>query len=474
MQNTNDYEFWFVAGSQHLYGEEQLKNVARDAEDIVNKLNASGKLPYPIVFKGVMTTADSITDFMKEVNYQDKVAGVMAWMHTFSPAKNWIRGEVLLQKPLLHFATQYLDKIPYDTIDFDYMNLNQSAHGDREYGYINARLGLQNKIVYGHWQDEEVLQEVADWEDVAVAYNESFHIKVCRFGDTMRNVAVTEGDKVQAQIQLGWTVDYWPVGDLVAVIDAVDEKDIDAEYAKLQQEYQLNPQDNDAQKFEHNTRYQLREYLGIKKFLDDRGYTAFTTNFEDLKGLEQLPGLAAQLLMRDGYGFGAEGDWKTAALGRLLKILAHNKRTVFMEDYTLDLRKGHEAILGSHMLEVDPTIASDKPRVEVHPLDIGDKDDPARLVFSGSEGEGIDVTVADFRDGFRMLYYPVDCHKAEAETPHLPVAKQLWTPKCGLKAGATQWIQAGGGHHTVLSFTVKPQQLRDLATMLHCQLVEIQ
>ena len=474
MQNTNDYEFWFVAGSQHLYGEEQLKNVARDAEDIVNKLNASGKLPYPIVFKGVMTTADSITDFMKEVNYQDKVAGVMAWMHTFSPAKNWIRGEVLLQKPLLHFATQYLDKIPYDTIDFDYMNLNQSAHGDREYGYINARLGLQNKIVYGHWQDEEVLQEVADWEDVAIAYNESFHIKVCRFGDTMRNVAVTEGDKVQAQIQLGWTVDYWPVGDLVAVIDAVDEKDIDAEYAKLQQEYQLNPQDNDAQKFEHNTRYQLREYLGIKKFLDDRGYTAFTTNFEDLKGLEQLPGLAAQLLMRDGYGFGAEGDWKTAALGRLLKILAHNKRTVFMEDYTLDLRKGHEAILGSHMLEVDPTIASDKPRVEVHPLDIGDKDDPARLVFSGSEGEGIDVTVADFRDGFRMLYYPVDCHKAEAETPHLPVAKQLWTPKCGLKAGATQWIQAGGGHHTVLSFTVKPQQLRDLATMLHCQLVEIQ
>ena len=474
MQNTNDYEFWFVAGSQHLYGEEQLKNVARDAEDIVKKLNASGKLPYPIVFKGVMTTADSITDFMKEVNYQDKVAGVMAWMHTFSPAKNWIRGEVLLQKPLLHFATQYLDKIPYDTIAFDYMNLNQSAHGDREYGYINARLGLQNKIVYGHWQDEEVLQEVADWEDVAVAYNESFHIKVCRFGDTMRNVAVTEGDKVQAQIQLGWTVDYWPVGDLVAVIDAVDEKDIDAEYAKLQQEYQLNPQDNDAQKFEHNTRYQLREYLGIKKFLDDRGYTAFTTNFEDLKGLEQLPGLAAQLLMRDGYGFGAEGDWKTAALGRLLKILAHNKRTVFMEDYTLDLRKGHEAILGSHMLEVDPTIASDKPRVEVHPLDIGDKDDPARLVFSGSEGEGIDVTVADFRDGFRMIYYPVDCHKAEAETPHLPVAKQLWTPKCGLKAGATQWIQAGGGHHTVLSFTVKPQQLRDLATMLHCQLVEIQ
>ena len=472
MKNAN-YEFWFVAGSQHLYGEEQLKNVARDAEDIVKKLNASGKLPYPIVFKGVMTTADGITKFMKEVNYQDNVAGVMAWMHTFSPAKNWIRGEVLLQKPLLHLATQYLDRIPYDTIDFDYMNLNQSAHGDREYGYINARLGLKNKIVYGHFMDEEVQQDIADWEDVAVAYNESFHIKVCRFGDTMRNVAVTEGDKVQAQIQLGWTVDYWPVGDLVEVVDAVSESDIDAEYAKLQKDYKLTPQDNDAKKFEHNVRYQLREYLGIKKFLDDRGYTAFCTNFEDLKGLEQLPGLASQLLMRDGYGFGAEGDWKTAALTRLLKILAHNDCTVFMEDYTLDLRKGHEAILGSHMLEVDPTIASDQPRVEVHPLDIGDKDDPARLVFTGADGKGVDVTVADFRDGFRMIYYPVDCHKAEAETPHLPVAKQLWTPTVGLREGATKWIQAGGGHHTVLSFHIQPQQIRDLVEMLGVTLVEI-
>ena len=472
MKNAN-YEFWFVAGSQHLYGEEQLKNVARDAEDIVKKLNASGKLPYPIVFKGVMTTADGITKFMKEVNYQDNVAGVMAWMHTFSPAKNWIRGEVLLQKPLLHLATQYLDRIPYDTIDFDYMNLNQSAHGDREYGYINARLGLKNKIVYGHFMDEEVQQDIADWEDVAVAYNESFHIKVCRFGDTMRNVAITEGDKVQAQIQLGWTVDYWPVGDLVEVVDAVSESDIDAEYAKLQKDYKLTPQDNDAKKFEHNVRYQLREYLGIKKFLDDRGYTAFCTNFEDLKGLEQLPGLASQLLMRDGYGFGAEGDWKTAALTRLLKILAHNDRTVFMEDYTLDLRKGHEAILGSHMLEVDPTIASDQPRVEVHPLDIGDKDDPARLVFTGADGKGVDVTVADFRDGFRMIYYPVDCHKAEAETPHLPVAKQLWTPTVGLREGATKWIQAGGGHHTVLSFHIQPQQIRDLVEMLGVTLVEI-
>ncbi len=468
-----DYEFWFVTGSQFLYGEEQLKNVARDAEDIVNKLNASGQLPYPVVFKGVMTTAEGITRFMKEVNYQDKVAGVMTWMHTFSPAKNWIRGTKLLQKPLLHLATQYLQEIPYATIDFDYMNLNQSAHGDREYGYLNARLKLNNKVVYGFWGDEEVRREIADWENVAVAYNESFKIKVCRFGDTMRDVAVTEGDKVEAQIQLGWTVDYWPVGDLVEVVDAVSEADIDKAYQELESLYQMNPQDNGQEKFKESVRYQLREYLGIKKFLDDRGYTAFCTNFQDLKGLKQLPGLAAQLLMRDGYGFGAEGDWKHAALTRLLKVLAHNERTVFMEDYTLDLRKGHEAILGAHMLEVDPTIASDQPKVEVHPLDIGGKDDPARLVFTGADGDGIDVTVADFRDGMRMISYPVTCRKAEAETPHLPVAKQLWTPKCGLKKGSEEWIKAGGGHHTVLSFTITESQLHDLAVMLGMEHVEI-
>ena len=473
MLETKEYEFWFVAGSQFLYGEEQLRNVARDAEDMTAKLNASGKLPYKVVCKGVMTTADGITDFMKEVNYHDEVAGVITWMHTFSPAKNWIRGTKLLQKPLLHLATQYLNEIPYDTIDFDYMNLNQSAHGDREYGYLNARLGINNKIVYGWWGDEEVQQEIADWQDVAVAYNESFKIRVCRFGDTMRDVAVTEGDKVEAQIQLGWTVDYWPVGELVDVIDAVDEKAIDAEYEKLQRDYTLNPQHNSTEKFTESVRYQLREYLGIKKFLDEKGYTAFCTNFQDLKGLKQLPGLAAQLLMRDGYGFGAEGDWKHAALTRLLKILSHNDRTVFMEDYTLDLRKGHEAILGAHMLEVDPTIASDKPKVEVHPLDIGGKDDPARLVFTGADGDAIDVTIADFRDGFRIISYPVTCRKAEAETPHLPVAKQLWTPKVGLKEGATCWIEAGGGHHTVLSFSIKESQLHDLAVMLGADLVEI-
>jgi L-arabinose isomerase len=312
MLKIADYEFWFVAGSQFLYGEEQLKSVAKDAQDIVDKLNASGNLPYPIVFKGVMTTAEGITQFMKDANYNDKVAGVITWMHTFSPAKNWIRGTRLLQKPLLHLATQYLNNIPYDTIDFDYMNLNQSAHGDREYAYINARLNKGNKIVYGYWGDEEVQQEIADWQMVAVAYNESFKLKIVRFGDTMRNVAVTEGDKVEAEIRLGWTVDYWPVSDLVEYVDAVDEKDIDAEYKKLEEQYEMVEGDNDHEKYVESVRYQLREYLAIKKFMDDKGYTAFTTNFEDLHGLKQLPGLASQMLMRDGYGFGAEGDWKTA------------------------------------------------------------------------------------------------------------------------------------------------------------------
>ena len=474
MLEVPQYEFWFAVGSQHLYGEETLREVADDAKKIVAGLNENGNLPYPIVFKEVLTTADEITKFMKEVNYQDKVAGVITWMHTFSPAKNWIRGTKLLQKPLLHFATQFLNYIPYDTIDFDYMNLNQSAHGDREYGYINARLQKHNKIIYGHWQDPAIMQQIADWEDVAVAYDESFKLKVCRFGDTMRNVAVTEGDKVQAQIQLGWTVDYYGVGDLVAEINKVQESEIDEQYADLKSKYTLVPGDMDESSYQKTVRYQLKQYIAMKRFFERGGYSAFTSNFEDLHGLEQLQGLSAQLLMRDGYGFAGEGDWKTAALLRTFKIMTHNQKTAFMEDYTLDLRPGHEAILGSHMLEVDPSIASEKPRVEVHPLDIGNKADPARLVFSGLEGDAIDVTLADFRNNFKLVTYAVDAHQAEKETPHLPVAKQMWTPKVGLKQGATQWIQAGGGHHTVFSFAASEEQVSDLAKMYGVDLCSIQ
>ncbi|MCH3922335.1 L-arabinose isomerase [Limosilactobacillus sp.] len=471
MLKTPEYEFWFAVGSQYLYGEDALKQVEADARKLVDGLNASGKLPYKVVFKLVATTADGITKFMKEVNYNDKVAGVITWMHTFSPAKNWIRGTKLLQKPLLHLATQMLDHIPFDSIDMDYMNLNQSAHGDREYEYMNARLHVPDKIVYGWWNDPEVQDEIADWQKVAVGYDMSFDIKIARFGDTMRDVAVTEGDKVAAQIKLGWTVDYWPVSELVDVVNAVSEEDIDAEYKKLEEKYDMVEGDNDHDKYVHSVRYQLREYLGIKKFLDDKGYDAFTTNFQDLKGLEQLPGLAVQLLMIDGYGFGAEGDFKSAGLSRLMKIIAENKQTAFMEDYTLDLRAGHQAIMGSHMLEVDPTLASDKPRVEVHPLDIGGKADPARLVFTGAAGKGIDITLSYFDDGYKFIAYDVDATTPEAEMPKLPVAKQMWTPTAGLAKGAKEWMHAGGGHHTVLSLNLTMDQMKTLAKLFGIELV---
>ncbi|MFD1465136.1 L-arabinose isomerase [Lapidilactobacillus mulanensis] len=475
MLSVPEYKFWFIVGSQALYGDDDLKSVEKDAKEIVAGLNKSGQLPYPVEFKEVAIDAANITSAMKEANFKDEVAGVITWMHTFSPAKNWIRGTKLLQKPLLHLATQFRNDIPWDTIDMDYMNLNQSAHGDREYGFINARLRKHNKVVYGFWGDEEVQGEISDWMNVAVGYNESFNIKVARFGDNMRNVAVTEGDKIEAQIQMGWTVDYFGIGDLVEEIGKVSEADVDAEYADLESKYDLVPAagDNDPEFFKKQVRYQLKEKIAMERFFERGGYSAFTTNFEDLWGIKQLPGLAVQLLNREGYGFAGEGDWKTAALDRLLKIVSHNQNTGFMEDYTLDLRKGHEVILGSHMLEVDPTLASTKPRVEVHPLGIGDREDPARLVFDGQVGDGIDVTMSDFGDEYRLIGYEVDAKKAEEPAPNLPVARQLWVPKAGLKNGATQWIQNGGGHHTVFTTKVTAQQVTDLAQMFDLKFVNI-
>jgi len=334
--DIKDYKFWFVTGSQFLYGPEVLTQVEEDSKKLINKLNESGKLPYPIEFKTVGVTAENITKTMMEANYDDSVAGIITWAHTFSPAKNWIRGTQLLNKPLMHLATQMLNTIPYDTIDFDYMNLNQSAHGDREYAFINARLRLNNKIIFGHWADDDIQTQIGKWMDVAVAYNESFKIKIVTFADKMRNVAVTDGDKIEAQIKLGWTVDYWGVGDLVAYVNAVNDDDIDQLYEDLQEKYDFIEGKNTPEKFEHNVKYQLREYIALKKFMTDKGYSGFTTNFEDLVGLEQLPGLAVQLLMADGYGFAGEGDWKTAALTRLLKIVSHNQATAFKEDYKFD------------------------------------------------------------------------------------------------------------------------------------------
>lgn len=473
MLNTENYEFWFVTGSQSLYGEETLRSVEKDAKEIVEKLNASHQLPYPIVFKLVATTADNITKVMKEANYNDHVAGVITWMHTFSPAKMWIRGTKLLQKPLLHLATQYNESIPWKTIDMDFMNLNQSAHGDREYGFINARLNKQNKIVVGYWKRPEIQKEIADWMDVAVAYNESFGIKVARFGDNMRNVGVTEGDKVEAQIQFGWTVDYFGIGDLVQVIDRVSDEEVEQLFEEYKELYTFDYGDYEEKTWEEHVKVQAQQEIGIRRFLEEGGYNAFTTNFEDLYGMKQLPGLAVQRLMAEGYGFAGEGDWKTAAIDRLLKIMTRGKDTGFMEDYTYELASGQEAILESHMMEVDPTLAATKPRIVVSPLSMGDREDPARLVFDGKAGEGVVVSMADFGTHYKLLINEVEAFEPTTEAPNLPVARVLWKTKPNFHEGVHSWIQAGGGHHTVVSLNLTTDQIETWAKLVELETVVI-
>ncbi|EJY35136.1 L-arabinose isomerase [Enterococcus faecium] len=473
MLNIGEKEFWFVVGSQHLYGEEALREVKKHAQEMVDELNENGQLPYPIRLQELAVTADTITKIMKEVNYREEVAGVITWMHTFSPAKMWIRGTKLLQKPLLHLATQYNESIPWKTIDMDFMNLNQSAHGDREYGFINARLNKQNKIVVGYWKRPEIQKEIADWMDVAVAYNESFGIKVARFGDNMRNVGVTEGDKVEAQIQFGWTVDYFGIGDLVQVIDRVSDEEVDQLFEEYKELYTFDYGDYEEKIWEEHVKVQAQQEIGIRRFLEEGGYNAFTTNFEDLYGMKQLPGLAVQRLMAEGYGFAGEGDWKTAAIDRLLKIMARGKDTGFMEDYTYELASGQEAILESHMMEVDPTLAATKPRIVVSPLSMGDREDPARLVFDGKAGEGVVVSMADFGTHYKLLINEVEAFEPTTEAPNLPVARVLWKTKPNFHEGVHSWIQAGGGHHTVVSLNLTTDQIETWAKLVELETVVI-
>lgn len=473
MLNIGEKEFWFVVGSQHLYGEEALREVKKHAQEMVDELNENGQLPYPIRLQELAVTADTITKIMKEVNYREEVAGVIIWMHTFSPAKMWIRGTKLLQKPLLHLATQYNESIPWKTIDMDFMNLNQSAHGDREYGFINARLNKQNKIVVGYWKRPEIQKEIADWMDVAVAYNESFGIKVARFGDNMRNVGVTEGDKVEAQIQFGWTVDYFGIGDLVQVIDRVSDEEVEQLFEEYKELYTFDYGDYEEKTWEEHVKVQAQQEIGIRRFLEEGGYNAFTTNFEDLYGMKQLPGLAVQRLMAEGYGFAGEGDWKTAAIDRLLKIMARGKDTGFMEDYTYELASGQEAILESHMMEVDPTLAATKPRIVVSPLSMGDREDPARLVFDGKAGEGVVVSMADFGTHYKLLINEVEAFEPTTEAPNLPVARVLWKTKPNFHEGVHSWIQAGGGHHTVVSLNLTTDQIETWAKLVELETVVI-
>ncbi|MFC5407548.1 L-arabinose isomerase [Cohnella soli] len=473
MSTTAAKEFWFVVGSQHLYGEEALAEVKAHAQLMTDALNNSGALPYPLVLQDLAVSADKITSIMKEVNYRDEVAGVITWMHTFSPAKMWIRGTKLLQKPLLHLVTQFNESIPWATIDMDFMNLNQAAHGDREYGFINARLKKQNKIVVGYWERPEVRQRIAEWMDVAVAFNESFHIKVARFGDNMRHVGVTEGDKVEAQIQFGWTVDYYGIGDLVQYVKSVTEREIDDmmdEYAEL---YEFDYGTNSKDSWKASVRVQASYEIAIKRFLDEKGYNAFTTNFEDLHGMNQLPGLAVQRLMAQGYGFAGEGDWKTAALDRLLKVMSRNQNTGFMEDYTYEMAIGQESILQSHMLEVDPTLAGNQPRIVVSPLGIGGREDPARLVFDGKAGEGVVVSMADFGTHYKLLINEVVAFEPTVPAPKLPVARVLWNVKPNFQDGVKAWIENGGGHHTVVSLSLTTDQIITYAKLVNLEYVVI-
>lgn len=473
MLQLRPYEFWFVTGSQHLYGEETLKQVEEHSKTIAEGLDRDETLPFKVVFKPVVTTADGIRKLCIEANADDGCAGIITWMHTFSPAKMWIGGLSQLRKPLLHLHTQFNRDIPWNSIDMDFMNLNQSAHGDREYGFIGARMGIARKVVVGHWKDADVRERIAGWMRTAVAATESCHLKVARFGDNMREVAVTEGDKVEAQIQFGWSINGYGIGDLVQYIKEVPEQKVNELFDEYTELYDIVPEGLREGAVRDSILEQARIELGLKAFLEEGNFTAFTTTFEDLHGMKQLPGLAVQRLMAEGYGFGGEGDWKTAALVRIMKIMADGKGTSFMEDYTYHFEPGNELILGAHMLEVCPTIAATRPKLEVHPLSIGGKADPARLVFDGGAGAAVNASLIDIGHRFRLIVNEVDAVKVEKEMPKLPVARILWKPRPSLRDSAEAWILAGGAHHTCFSFAVTTEQLQDFAEIAGIECVVI-
>ncbi len=462
------FEVWFVTGSQHLYGPEALKQVDQDSATIAKALDASVEIPVKIVFKPVVTTPEAIYNICLEANNAPVCIGLITWMHTFSPAKMWIQGLDVLNKPFVHLHTQFNRDIPWNEIDMDFMNLNQSAHGDREFGFICSRMRLNRKVIVGYWKDEKVQKKLGIWTRAAVGYHESKSLKICRFGDNMRYVAVTEGDKVEAQKVLGWQVNYHGIGELVASMETISETEVDALINVYASEYKLED------KTDESVRYQARIELGLKKFLDQYGYKAFTTNFEDLTGLKQLPGLACQHLMAQGYGFGAEGDWKQSGLVRIMKVMAAGLKggCSFMEDYTYHLDPVQPAVLSAHMLEVCPSVAGAKPVVEVHPLGIGGKDAPARLVFSVPEGKGINATLVDMGGRMRMIINPVKTVKPQP-LPKLPVARALWVPMPNLEIGAAAWIYAGGAHHTSFSMALDREYLEDFAEMINFEFVVI-
>jgi L-arabinose isomerase len=468
-------EAWFITGSQELYGEEVLQQVAADSKTIVDGLNGAGNLPVTIEFKPVLTSAEAISQLIREANAADNCVGLIAWMHTFSPAKMWIHGLRTLHKPFAHLHTQFNRDIPWATIDMDFMNLNQSAHGGREFGFIATRLNKARKVIVGHWQDGDLLTELNAWLRTAVAWNDSQHLKVARFGDNMRQVAVTEGDKVEAQVRLGYEVNGYGLGDLVQFVDQVSERAVDDLVATYEAQYRIAEKLQPGGVQRESLRDAARIELGMRAFLEQGGFHAFTTSFENLTGLKQLPGIAVQRLMAEGYGFGAEGDWKTAALVRTMKVMGAGLAggTSFMEDYTYHFEPGNMKVLGAHMLEICPTIANGKPAVEIHPLGIGGKEDPVRLVFDTPAGPALNASIIDMGDRFRLLVNTVDVVPPDAPLPKLPVARAVWLPHPNLKVAAAAWILAGGAHHTGFSQAVSVEQMEDYADIAGLEFVLI-
>lgn len=462
--------FWLLVGSQTLYGDDVLKTVDARAAEMVKHLNDIKELPYELIYKGTAKSNDEISSVIREANYDKECTGIITWCHTFSPSKMWINGLSSLQKPYCHLATQYNREIPNEEIDMDFMNLNQAAHGDREHGFIAARLRIPRKVIAGYWKDKSVIAKLSSFMKSAVGVAVSRELKVMRFGDNMREVAVTEGDKVEVQTKLGWQVNTWAVGDLVNEMNNVTEKEINDLMAEYTSKYNIATDNIDA------IRYQAREEIAIEKMMKREGCIAFTNTFQDLYGMEQLPGLASQHLMSKGYGYGGEGDWKVAAMTAIMKAMGDNGNgaSAFMEDYTYHLAEGNECSLGAHMLEVCPSLAEDRPRIETHHLGIGmNEKDPARLVFEGKAGSAIVVSLVDIGGRLRLICQDIECIKPIMDMPNLPVARVMWKPLPDLLSGIECWITAGGAHHTVLSYDVSAEQMKDFANMMNIEFVHI-
>lgn len=477
MKAVKNYKFWFCTGSQDLYGDECLAHVAEHSKIMVEALNKSGVLPYEIVWKPTLITNELIRKTFNEANADENCAGVITWMHTFSPAKSWILGLQEFRKPLLHFHTQFNREIPYDTIDMDFMNENQAAHGDREYGHIVSRMGIERKVIMGYWEDRAVQERIASWMLTAIGIMESSHVRVCRVADNMRNVAVTEGDKVEAQIKFGWEIDAYPINEIAEYVAAVPQNEIDTLVEEYYSKYEIILEGRDEKEFRQHVAVQAGIEIGFEKFLEEKDYQAIVTHFGDLGSLKQLPGLAIQRLMEKGYGFGAEGDWKTAAMVRIMKIMTSGiknpKGTSFMEDYTYNLVPGKEGILQAHMLEVCPTIADGPIGIKVCPLSMGDREDPARLVYTSKTGPAVATSLIDLGNRFRLIINDVECKKVEKPMPKLPVATAFWTPQPNLQVGAEAWILAGGAHHTAFSYDLTSEQMGDWANAMGIEAVYI-